>query len=72
MGDGLVPTRQTAPGAERADLLKLDIPTLIVPGTTRRTRTSAARYLEECLPQGEVLGCGNRRITTEAERRTVG
>jgi pimeloyl-ACP methyl ester carboxylesterase len=31
MGDGLV-DRDTAPGAEREDLLKLDIPALIVPG----------------------------------------
>jgi pimeloyl-ACP methyl ester carboxylesterase len=41
--------RDTAPGAEPEDLLKLDIPALIVPGRDESHATSAARYLEECL-----------------------
>ena len=42
--------RDTAPGAEPEDLLRLDIPALIVPGRDAAHATSAARYLEECLP----------------------
>jgi pimeloyl-ACP methyl ester carboxylesterase len=45
--------RDTAPGAEPEDLLKLDIPTLVVPGRDPSHATSAARYLEECLPKAE-------------------
>jgi pimeloyl-ACP methyl ester carboxylesterase len=45
--------RDTAPGAEPEDLLRLDIPTLIVPGKDIAHATSAARYLEECLPAAE-------------------
>jgi pimeloyl-ACP methyl ester carboxylesterase len=43
--------RDTAPGAEPEDLLLLDIPALVVPGRDASHATSAARYLEECLPQ---------------------
>lgn len=42
--------RDTAPGAEPEDLLRLDIPTLIIPGRDGAHATSAARYLEECIP----------------------
>ncbi len=42
--------RDTAPGAEPEDLMRLDIPALIVPGRDASHATSAARYLEECLP----------------------
>jgi pimeloyl-ACP methyl ester carboxylesterase len=45
--------RDTAPGAEPEDLLRLDIPALIVPGRDDSHATSAARYLEECLPRAE-------------------
>ena len=45
--------RDTAPGAEPEDLLRLDIPALIVPGRDASHATSAARYLEECLPKSE-------------------
>ena len=45
--------RDTAPGAEPEDLLELDIPALIVPGKDIAHATSAARYLEECLPKAE-------------------
>ena len=45
--------RDTAPGAEPEDLLGLDIPALIVPGRDASHATSAARYLEECLPRAE-------------------
>lgn len=45
--------RDTAPGAEPEDLLRLDIPALIVPGRDASHATSAARYLEECLPHSD-------------------
>lgn len=45
--------RDTAPGAEPEELLRLDIPALIVPGKDSSHATSAARYLEECLPRSE-------------------
>ncbi len=45
--------RDTAPGAEPEDLLKLDIPSLVVPGNDDFHATSAARYLHECLNGSE-------------------
>ena len=41
--------RDTVPGAEPEDLLRLRIPALIVPGEDSSHATSAARYLQECL-----------------------
>ena len=45
--------RDTAPGAEPEDLLQLDTPALIAPGHDASHATSAARYLEECLPKAQ-------------------
>ncbi len=45
--------RDTAPGAEPEELMRLDIPACIVPGHDDAHATSAARYLEECLPRAE-------------------
>ncbi len=45
--------RDTAPGAEPEELLRLDIPALVVPGQDASHATSAARYLQECLPKSE-------------------
>jgi pimeloyl-ACP methyl ester carboxylesterase len=45
--------RDTAPGAEPEDLLRLDIPALVVPGQDAAHATSAARYLAECLPRSD-------------------
>ena len=45
--------RDTAPGAEPEDLLRLDIPALVVPGHDESHATSAARYFEECLPRSQ-------------------
>jgi pimeloyl-ACP methyl ester carboxylesterase len=45
--------RDTSPGAEPEELFGVDIPALIVPGRDKSHATSAARYLEECLPQAE-------------------
>jgi len=51
---GLVRTmydRDTVPGAEPEDLLALEVPALVVPGQDESHAPSAARYLQECLPQ---------------------
>ena len=45
--------RDTAPGAEPEDLMRLDTPALIVPGHDAAHATSAARYIEECLPRSD-------------------
>jgi hypothetical protein len=45
--------RDTSPGAEPEQLLALDIPALVVPGRDESHATSAARYLEECIPGSE-------------------
>jgi pimeloyl-ACP methyl ester carboxylesterase len=45
--------RDTAPGAEPEDLMRVEIPALIVPGHDAAHATSAARYFEECLPRSE-------------------
>lgn len=45
--------RDTVPGAEPEDLLRLDIPALVVPGEDASHAPSAARYLQECLPRAE-------------------
>ena len=52
MGRTLV-DRDTAPGAEPEDLMRLNIPALVVPGRDAAHATSAARYLEECIPGAE-------------------
>lgn len=52
MGRTLV-DRDTAPGAEPEDMLRCRIPALVVPGRDAAHATSAARYLEECLPGSE-------------------
>jgi hypothetical protein len=45
--------RDTVPGPEPEDLLGLGVPALVVPGQDASHATSAARYLEECLPRAE-------------------
>ena len=41
---------ESAPGPESKELMRLDVPTLIVPGRDEAHATSAARFLEECIP----------------------
>jgi pimeloyl-ACP methyl ester carboxylesterase len=45
--------RDTAPGAEPEDLMRVSIPALVVPGHDAAHATSAARYFEECLPRSD-------------------
>jgi len=57
--------RDTAPGAEPEDLLRLSIPALIVPGHDATHATSAARYLEECLPNAQYWDVAVDKQTEE-------
>lgn len=45
--------RDTVPGPEPERLFELDIAALVVPGHDPNHATSAARYLDECLPRSE-------------------
>jgi len=61
--------RDTSPGAEPEDLMRCEIPALIVPGRDASHATSAARYLEECLPKSrywDVLPEGQTEGTVPA------
>jgi pimeloyl-ACP methyl ester carboxylesterase len=58
--------RDTAPGAEPEDLMRSDIPTLIVPGQDASHATSAARYLQECLPRSDYWDAPVAAQTEEA------
>ncbi len=74
--DGMLRTmfdRDTAAGAEPEDMMQLDIPALIVPGADAFHGTSAARYLQECLPKSDYWDVGVDGQTREAaEARVVG
>jgi pimeloyl-ACP methyl ester carboxylesterase len=58
--------RDTAPGAEPEDLMRLATPALIVPGKDESHATSAARYLEECLPKSQYWDAAPAAQTEEA------
>jgi pimeloyl-ACP methyl ester carboxylesterase len=58
--------RDTAPGAEPEQLMRLDIPALIVPGHDAAHATSAARYLEECLPRSQYWDVPVEQQTEDA------
>lgn len=60
--------RDTVPGAEPEDLLTLDLPSLVVPGRDDSHATSAARYLEECLPGSSYLDV---RVEEQSEERVA-
>ena len=58
--------RDTAPGAEAEDMLRCDIPALVVPGNDAAHATSAARYFHECLPKSEYWDVPVAAQTEEA------
>ena len=58
--------RDTAPGAEPEDMLACDVPAFIVPGSDASHATSAARYLQECLPRSEYWDAAPAAQTEEA------
>jgi pimeloyl-ACP methyl ester carboxylesterase len=57
--------RDTAPGAAPEDLMRADIPAFIVPGHDDAHATSAARYLEECLPRADYWDIAVEHQTLE-------
>jgi len=66
--------RDTAPGAEPEDLLRLDTRALIVPGGADTTHAmSAARYLHECLRQSDYwdMPAGDQTEATVAPRLSL-
>ena len=65
MARGLL-DRDTAPGAEPEELLRLAVPALVVPGRDESHATSAARYLEECIPGAEYWDVPVESQTQEA------
>jgi len=60
--------RDTVPGVEPEDLMRLDIPALIVPGQDASHATSAARYLQECLSRAEYWDIP---VTEQTEQATA-
>ncbi|MCA1560936.1 MAG: alpha/beta hydrolase [Acidobacteria bacterium] len=63
--------RDTAPGAEPEDMLRLNVRALIVPGRDQSHATSAARYLEECLPKAEYWDVHVEEQTEETAPRRL-
>lgn len=57
--------RDTVPGPEPERLLALEIPALVVPGHDPSHATSAARYLEECLPLSQYWDVPPEEQTAE-------
>lgn len=57
--------RDTAPGAEPEELMRTEIPALVVPGHDAAHATSAARYLEECLPRSDYWDMAVERQTED-------
>ena len=70
MGRSLI-DRDTAPGAEPEDLMRCDVPALIVPGRDAAHATSAARYLEECLPGADYWDAPVAEQTEETASRRL-
>jgi pimeloyl-ACP methyl ester carboxylesterase len=72
--DGVLRTmfdRDTAAGAEPEDMMQLDTPALVVPGYDAFHGTSAARYLQECLPKSEYWDASLEQQTREAAEARV-
>jgi pimeloyl-ACP methyl ester carboxylesterase len=57
--------RDTVPGPPPALLLETQVPALVVPGHDPNHATSAARYLEECLPLSEYWDADVEEQTEE-------
>ena len=63
--------RDTAPGAEPEDMMRCDLPALIVPGADNFHSTSAARYLQECLPKARYWDMATAGQSEEATRKEL-
>src|SRR6185436_2303960 len=68
---GALLDRDTAPGAEPEELMQLQVPALIVPGRDDSHATSAARYLEECLPKSQYWNTTPEEQTEDASTRRI-
>ena len=51
--------------------MALKVPAIIIPGHDVAHATSAARYLEECLPEGEYWDVAVEQQTPEAVRERI-
>jgi pimeloyl-ACP methyl ester carboxylesterase len=63
--------RDSAPGAEPEDLMQCNLSALVVPGNDDNHATSAARYLEECLPNVQYWDMPVAGQTREASEKVV-
>lgn len=63
--------RDTVAGAEPEQLLRLDVPALIVPGRDRSHATSGARYLQECLERADYWDVTPDEQTEDAVARRL-
>lgn len=63
--------RDTVPGPEPEDLQILDVPALIVPGEDSSHTRSAARYLQECLPDTDYWDVPVAQQTPAASQQRV-
>lgn len=63
--------RDTVPGPEPEDLQLLDVPALVVPGEDLSHTRSAARYLQECLPNSDYWDVPVAEQTSEASTKRV-
>ncbi|MFC5235116.1 alpha/beta hydrolase [Pseudonocardia zijingensis] len=63
--------RDTVPGPEPEDLLRLDVPALVVPGHDESHAPSAAHYLRECLPRAQFWDAGPAGPTRETAAARV-
>jgi pimeloyl-ACP methyl ester carboxylesterase len=57
--------RDTVPGPEPEQLMELAVPALVVPGDDPNHALSAARYLQECLPQSQYWDVPPEQQTAE-------
>jgi pimeloyl-ACP methyl ester carboxylesterase len=63
--------RDTVPGVEPEDLAVLNVPALIVPGEDLSHTRSAARYLQECLPNADYWDAPVAEQTPQAAQHRV-
>jgi pimeloyl-ACP methyl ester carboxylesterase len=63
--------RDTVPGPEPEQLFALQLPALVVPGHDSSHATSAARYLEECLPRSHYWDVMPDEQTAENAPRRI-
>ena len=63
--------RDTVPGAEPEELMTLKVPAVIIPGNDLSHTRSAARYLQECLPQVDYHNVSVEEQTADVVRAWI-